>query len=117
MSNPVLRAAHDAMLEHKKEVQQAGAYALSKVDLSLSTHNHPCSCTLICIRTNMGQNMLSDEDKHTWYNQLSLGMHICNDCGMCSPEYHPEKVNQCSGDGCNKSFSQIPGEIAECIVE
>jgi len=28
----VLRAAHDTMLEHKKEVQQAGAYALSKVD-------------------------------------------------------------------------------------
>ncbi len=35
MSNPVLRAAHDTMLEHKKEVQQAGAYALSKVDLKL----------------------------------------------------------------------------------
>lgn len=32
MSNSVLRAAHDTMLEHKKEVQQAGAYALSKVD-------------------------------------------------------------------------------------
>ncbi|KAL0051517.1 hypothetical protein WJX82_009027 [Trebouxia sp. C0006] len=31
MSNSVLRAAHDTMLEHKKEVQQAGAYALSKV--------------------------------------------------------------------------------------
>ncbi len=31
-SNFVLRAAHDTMLEHKKEVQQAGAYALSKVD-------------------------------------------------------------------------------------
>lgn len=29
--NPMLRAAYDTMLEHKKEVQQAGAYALSKV--------------------------------------------------------------------------------------
>lgn len=30
-SNPVLRAAFDTMLEHKKEMQQAGAYALSQV--------------------------------------------------------------------------------------
>ena len=30
-SNPMLRVACDAMMEHKKEVQQAGAYALSKV--------------------------------------------------------------------------------------
>ncbi len=29
--NPMLRAAYDTMLEHKKEVRQAGAYALSKV--------------------------------------------------------------------------------------
>lgn len=29
-SNPVLRAAFDTMLEHKKEMQQAGAHALSQ---------------------------------------------------------------------------------------
>ena len=44
MSNSVLRAAHDTMLEHKKEVQQAGAYALSKVDqyfgLCIINHVH-----------------------------------------------------------------------------
>ncbi len=36
--------------------------------------------------------MLSDADEHTWYNQLSLGMHSCKDSGMCSPEHQPEKV-------------------------
>lgn len=29
-SNPVLRAAFDTMLEHKREMQQAGAHALSQ---------------------------------------------------------------------------------------
>ena len=38
--NPMLRAAYDTMLEHKKEVQQAGAYALSKVTYLLYCSGH-----------------------------------------------------------------------------
>jgi len=34
--------------------------------------------------------MLSAEEKHTSYNQLSLDMHSCTDSGMCA-EHQPER--------------------------
>lgn len=46
-TNPVLKAALESALEQKKEVQQAGAYALSKVCTATAMPDkHAASCSI-----------------------------------------------------------------------